>query len=66
MAKKRMCDVCNKKEASRSFKCKLSLKGQYEKTGYGFRWNSSIWSPYEKIDICGDCAEKILGLPYRN
>ena len=66
MAEKRICDICNKNEASRSFKCKLSLKGCLEKTGYGSRWNSDLWQPYEKIDICGECAETLLGLPYRD
>lgn len=66
MAEQRICDVCKNKLASRSFKVKLSLKGQYERTGYGGRWNSLIWSPYERIDICGECAEKLLGLSYRD
>lgn len=66
MAAKRICDICKEREASRSFKCKLSLKGLYEKTTYGIKWNSNIWSLYEKIDICGECAEKLLGLEYRD
>lgn len=63
---KRICDICNEREASRSFKVKQSLKGYYEKTGYGGRWNPLNWTPYKAIDICGECAEKFLRLPFRD
>lgn len=63
---KRICDICEINESSRSYKVKQSLKGCYEKTGYGGRWNSLLWTPYKRIDICGECAEKLLGLPFRD
>ena len=65
MVEKRICDICNKNEASRSFKVKQSLKGYYEKTSHSLRWVRK-WSAYEKIDICGECGEKLLGLTYRD
>ncbi|WP_024347414.1 hypothetical protein [Lacrimispora indolis] len=63
---KRICDICKTNESSRSYKVKQSLKGHYEKTSYGGRWNSLLWTPYERIDICGECAERLLGLPFRD
>lgn len=45
---------------------KQSLKGHYEKTRYGGRWNPISWTRYETIDICGECAERLLGLLFRD
>lgn len=63
MSKKRICDICNKNEASRSFKIKTQKKGQYE-FGSCIHWNGNRWTAWEKIDICGECGEKLMGLPY--
>lgn len=63
---KRICDLCKINESSRSYKVKQSLKGHYERTGYGIGWNSLSWTPYRRIDICGECAEELLGLPFRD
>ena len=59
-----ICDLCNQKESNKRFKVKMSKKGCYQKTNYGFRW-TDIWQPYEKISICEDCAEKLLGIKSR-
>lgn len=32
----------------------------------GGRWNALSWTPYKRIDICGECAERLLGLPFRD
>ena len=64
MAEVRLCDICGEREASRSFKCKRSQKGRYVSHRSGVTW-MPIWNPYEKIDICGECGEKILNLAYR-
>ena len=67
MAEKRICDVCNRNEASREFQVRHSLKGCWERKGScsGF-WNANKWTEWETIDICGECAETLLGLPYRD
>ncbi|GLB26532.1 hypothetical protein LXJ15735_27730 [Lacrimispora xylanolytica] len=59
---KRICDICKEKEASRSYKVKQSIKGYMA----GARWEGGYWQPYKKIDICGECAETLMGLPYRD
>lgn len=56
-----VCDLCKNKEPNKRFKVKLSRKGGYIRTGYGIRW-TDLWQPYEKISICEDCAEKLLGI----
>lgn len=61
MSDKRICDVCNKREASRSFKVKMSQKGVWTSDRKRFL---PKWSEYEQIDICGKCAERILGMRY--
>lgn len=53
MSVKRICDICNKNEASRSFRIQISNVNKFGK-----------WGPYKEIDICGECAEKILGMRY--
>ena len=57
----KVCDLCKSKEPNKRFKVKMSRKGCYQSTGHGFRW-VDIWQPYEKIDICEDCAEKLFGV----
>lgn len=66
MATKKICDICNKNEASREFQVRRSLKGCWEGTYNRGRWNSDKWTEWETIDICGECAETLLGLPYRD
>ena len=60
----KVCDLCKSKEPNKRFKVKMSRKGCYQSTGHGFRW-VDIWQPYEKIDICGECGERLLNLEYR-
>ena len=57
-----VCDICETKRPDKRFKIKMSRRGQYIRTGYGGKWDSSLWQPYERIDICEDCAEKLLGI----
>lgn len=59
MANKVMCDICEKREASRQFKIKKREACRF----LGIKRN---WSDWKKIDICGECGEKLLGLPYRD
>lgn len=61
-----VCDLCKKNEPNKKFKVKMSSRGHMERTGYGMRWNSRIWNPYEKISICEDCAEKLFGIKSSN
>ena len=53
MSAKRICDICNKREACRSFRVQMAKVNKFGK-----------WTPYEEIDICGKCAEKILRMEY--
>ena len=58
-----ICDVCVKNEASREYKIKIREKGHW--SGYSRRaFYSSSWGDLEEIDICGECAEKLLNLKY--
>lgn len=57
-----LCDICKQNEANKKFKVKMSRRGCYERTGYGGRWNDSIWKPYKRLDICEKCGEKLLGI----
>ncbi len=59
---KRICDICRINESSRSYKVKHSRRGCCERTKNGVMWNSLLWTPYERIDICEECAEKLLGI----
>lgn len=47
-----LCDICNKKEADKRFKVKKSDR-------------CCGWNPYEKIAVCEDCGEKLLGIKSR-
>ena len=38
MAEVRICDICREREASSSYKCKVSTKGRYDHCGSGFAW----------------------------
>lgn len=49
-----LCDLCEKKEANKKFKVKMSCKSKY---GY-----ADFWKPYKDIVICEDCAEKLFGI----
>ena len=53
MSTKRICDICDKNEASRSFRVQMAKVNKFGK-----------WTPYEQIDTCGECAEKILSMKY--
>lgn len=56
--KKIICDICKKEEASRGMKVKMRRK-------YPDDWDScQHWGRYRKIDICGNCATKLLGMEY--
>ena len=65
MATKIICDICKTNEASRSFRVQKRVKGRYEGDHLHFFWNPSAWTGWEEIDICGECAAKLLGLEYR-
>lgn len=65
MATKIICDICKTNEANRSFRIKQRTKGCYEHFDCCSFWNPSAWTGWEEIDICGKCAEKLLGLEYR-
>lgn len=56
-----LCDLCKQKEPNKKFKIKMSRKGCYRRIRGGITW-ANIWQPYEKISICEDCAEKLLGI----
>lgn len=60
MSKKRICDICDRNEASRSFKIKTRSKGQYECDDYGISWNGNRWTAWENVDVCSECGEKLL------
>ena len=62
MAVIEVCDVCHSKRPDKRFKVKMSKRGQLVRTGYGSKWDTSLWQPYERIGICEDCAEKLLGV----
>lgn len=55
MANKVMCDICRKQEASRIFKVKKREAGVLRR-----------WSDWKQIDVCGECGEKLLGLPFKD
>lgn len=59
---KRICDVCGKNEANTSYKVKKSIFGRHYTGGSGARGIVCDWGLYEKIDICGECAERLLGV----
>lgn len=57
-----ICDICKKNDADKKFKIKRSVKGYRLGAGYlGY-----IWSPYEKIVICNECADKLFGVSSSN
>lgn len=62
---KRICDVCDKNEANTSYKVKKSTLGRHHTGGSGARGIVYDWGLYEKIDICDECAEKLLGVSNR-
>lgn len=62
---KRICDVCENNDASTSYKIKKSTLGRHYTGGSGARGIVYCWGLYEKIDVCEDCAEKILGITTR-
>lgn len=62
---KRICDMCNTKEASKSYKINCSSKKRMRTAGDGARGIIFDWSPYEKVDICEECADKLLGIVRR-
>lgn len=65
MATKIICDICKQNEASRSFRVQKKVKGGYEGDHLHSFWNPLKWSEWEEINICGECAEKLLGMEYR-
>lgn len=52
---KRLCDVCGIKDASKSFKVKEAHKNLSP-------LYKGMWASYKKIDICYECAEKLLNI----
>ena len=53
-----ICDVCKKNDADKRYKIKQSAKCYMPGAAHLDR----IWSPYEKIVICNECAEKLFGV----
>ena len=54
-----ICGICKKNDANKRFKIERSVKG------YGYYNNGKLsyfWTPYEKIAICGGCAEKLFNV----
>lgn len=49
----KVCDLCKVREPNRKFKVKMSKQVDSIK---------DIWSFYERVSICEDCAEKLLGI----
>ncbi len=63
---KRVCDVRGKNEATSSYKVKRSIFGRYRTGGSSSaRGFACCWGSYEKIDICEECSETILGFTTR-
>lgn len=52
---KRLCDVCKTNTASKSFKVKEAHKNLSP-------LYKGMWTSYKKIDICDECAEKLLNI----
>ena len=57
---KRICDICQLNEADVSYKVKKSKRGIFCSQNAARNKNNSIWSVYEKIDICKQCADKLI------
>lgn len=63
---KRICDICKKNDAGTAFKIQKSHKEDFTKgIGIRFRW-SNMWSPWEELDICDECGEKLLGVSFKS
>lgn len=63
---KRVCDVCGENEATSSYKVKRSIFCRHSVgSGPSARGIACCWGPYEKIDICEECSETILGFTAR-
>ena len=58
-----ICDVCKKNNADKRFKVKRSVRA-YEY--YNNRKLAYFWTPYEKIAICDECAEKLFNIAKSN
>ena len=58
---KEVCDLCKKGTPIYRFKVKISKKGYLEKSSYGIAW-VDLWTPYRKIVICEECAEKLFAI----
>lgn len=58
---KEICDVCQKNDADKRYKIKQSAKCYMTGAAHLDR----IWSPYEKIVICNECAEKLFSVSLR-
>lgn len=61
---KEVCDICKENQPDKRFKIKMSRRGVYLRTGYGSKFDAQLWQPYERISICNECAEKVLGIPH--
>lgn len=53
-----ICDVCKKNDADKRYKIKRSVKAY----GYLTEKLTYFWTPYEKITICDECAEKLFNI----
>ena len=57
-----ICDICKKNDADKRFKVKRSAKAY----GYLTGKLAYFWTPYEKIAICDECAEKLFNIAKSN
>lgn len=58
-----ICDVCKTNEATRKYRVKMKTKGCYEAFGeFPPFYNPNAWTKWVEVDICEECAKKILGL----
>lgn len=53
----KLCDLCKKGTPDKRFKVKMSTKNHCYTSGV-----SGGFTPYRKIEICEDCAEKLFGI----
>lgn len=58
--KETICDICKKNKANESYKIKRSTNPYFVKHGNGPRGWLNGFGPYEKIDICDECMEKLF------
>lgn len=61
-----ICDLCKENDASRMFKVKKLQKKFIGNVPTPNQRFGDTWGNWEDIDICSECAEKLLGLTEGN